>query len=174
MTANGPRPGNAPIRSSGDRSSRPAPSGPPADAAPAPASARQSRLLEYSGPGRRVAWLDLWLFAPLALPFFAEVYVAILLTLHQALGLGGGLPGFAPFHWIFINATGVLAVLWALARLRLPLRDLVLADAYGRVCVAALLVYWIWRGASPVFALFILTELGGALYAVWPRRAARA
>ena len=124
---------------------------------------------EYSLPGRRVAWVDLWLFAPLALPFFSEIYVAIILSLHQVLGLSGALPGFAPFHWVFVNATGVLAVLWALARIRFPVRELVLADAYGRICVAMLLVFWIWRGATPVVGLFVLTELAGALYVVWPR-----
>lgn len=139
---------------------------------PPSGNTRARRHLEYSAPGRRVAWVDLWLFAPLALPFFSEIYIAIVLTLHQALGLSGALPGFSPFHWVFINATGILAVLWALARIRFPVRELVLADAYGRICVAIVLVFWIWRGATPVFAAFVVTELAGALYVVWPRRAA--
>ncbi len=127
-----------------------------------------SRTLFFA-PGRKVAWLDLWLTAPFALPFFSEVYVSIIAALHVALGLPGGVPGFAPFHWVFVNITGVLAVLWALVRLRFPIRDFAIADAYGRVIVAAILVFWMWLGTTPMLTLFVLTELGGALYVVWPR-----
>jgi len=128
------------------------------------------RLLEYSVPGRRVAWVDLWLFAPLALPFFSDMYVGLIYGAHVALGLRGPISAFAPMHWVFVNIVGVLAVLWAIARIRLPVRELVLADAYGRVVVAALLVFWIARGATPVLAVFVATELAGAIYTVWPRR----
>ncbi|GAA6154767.1 hypothetical protein [Pyruvatibacter sp.] len=121
--------------------------------------------------GRRVAWLDLWLFTPLALPYFSEIYITILKFAHFQLGLAGGFPGFAPLHWVFINTTGILAVLWACIRLRYPVRDFALADAYARIVVAAILVFWIWQGATPLLTLFVATEIGGALYVVWPRKA---
>lgn len=119
-----------------------------------------------------MAWLDLWLFTPLALPFFSEIYITILKFAHIQMGLAGGFPGFGPLHWVFINTTGILAVLWACIRIRYPLRDLALADAYARIAVAAILVFWIWQGATPLLTLFVITEIGGALYVVWPRRAA--
>ena len=39
------------------------------------------------------------------------------------------------------------------------------------VAVAAVLVFWIWQGATPLLTLFVVTEIGGALYVVWPRKA---
>ena len=136
-------------------------------ARPAPEPA----AVNISVEGRRVAWLDLWLFTPLALPFFSEIYITILKFAHFQIGLAGSFPGFAPLHWVFINATGILAVLWACIRLRYPLRDFALADAYARIAVAAILVFWIWQGATPLLTLFVITEIGGALYVVWPRKA---
>ncbi|MGD1933639.1 MAG: hypothetical protein ACFB0Z_03870 [Candidatus Phaeomarinobacter sp.] len=127
--------------------------------------------MQISVEGRRVAWLDLWLFTPLALPFFSEIYITILKFAHFQLGLAGGFHGIAPLHWVFINTTGVLAILWASIRIRYPLRDLALADAYARIAVAAVLVFWIWQGATPLLTLFVVTEIGGALYVVWPRKA---
>lgn|GEM_PF-663454 len=127
--------------------------------------------VQISLEGRRVAWLDLWLFTPLALPYFSEIYLALLKFAHFQLGIAGTFPGLAPLHWVFVNTTGILAVLWACIRLRYPLRDLVLADAYARIAVAAILVFWMWYGATPLLSLFVLTEIGGALYVVWPRRA---
>lgn len=132
-------------------------------------SSKRAAGQQYSVAGRQVAWLDLWLITPLALPFFSEVYVAILYAAHAALGLAGAVPGFAPVHWAFINIAGVMAVAWALVRLRYPIREFALADAYVRITVAALLVFWIWQGATPVLTLFVVTEIGGALYVVWPR-----
>lgn len=126
--------------------------------------------LAISEEGRRVAWFDLWVTTPFALPFFAEIYVSLVYYVHFQLGFGGTVPGFAPIHWMFINIMGVLAVLWALIRLRLPIREFALADAYARLVVAALIVYWIWLGATPVLAAFVVTEIAGALYVVWPRR----
>ncbi len=135
------------------------------------ARARQAAQARLSLPGRRVAWLDLCLTAPLALPFFSEIFIAILHGLHRLFGLEGGVPGFAPIHWAFVNIVGVLAVMWALIRLRYPIREFALADAYGRITIAALLVFWIWQGATPMLTLFVITEIGGALYVVWPRKA---
>lgn len=132
----------------------------------------QSRLT-LSEEGQRVAWFDLWVTTPLALPFFAEIYVSLIYYAHFQLGFGGTVPGFAPFHWMFINIMGVLAVLWALIRLRLPIREFALADAYARLVVAALIVYWIWLGATPVMSAFVLTEIAGALYVVWPRHTSK-
>lgn len=128
-----------------------------------------SAAAQLSPEGRRVAWFDLWVTTPFALPFFSDVYMAIIHAVHVALGLSGGVPGFAPIHWAFINIMGVLAVLWALVRIRLPIREFALADAYARIVVAALLVFWIWQGATPVLALFVLTEIAGSLYVIWPR-----
>ena len=94
--------------------------------------------LAISEEGRRVAWFDLWVTTPFALPFFSEIYVSLVYYVHFQLGFGGTVPGFAPIHWMFINIMGVLAVLWALIRLRLPIREFALADAYARLVVAAL------------------------------------
>lgn len=124
----------------------------------------------YAPQARRVAWLDLWLTTPLALPFFSEIYISILHAMHVALGLQGAVPGFAPIHWAFINIVGVMAVMWALVRLRYPIREFALTDAYARITIAAILVFWIWQGATPMLTLFVATEIGGALYVVWPRK----
>lgn len=118
---------------------------------------------------RQVAYLDLILTWPFAFPFIAEFYVSLMYWLHHAVALDSDLPAFAPMHWVFVNIMGVLAVLWAYIRIRYTTEYLGRADAFARLFVTLLLLYWIIMGATPVLMLFITTEIGGALYVLWPR-----
>jgi len=111
---------------------------------------------------RRFAWLDLVVTAPLALPVVAPVLFSALAQLDGTFGSVTPLPVLEPAHWLFVHLTGVLGVVWALARLQLPDPRLARIDAIGRIVVAGLIVWAVAVGAPRVFGLFVATELAGA------------
>jgi hypothetical protein len=121
---------------------------------------------------RAFALLDLLVTAPLAIPALGAVWLRLLLT-------GGGLFD-TPDGWmptppvlLFAQLAGVLGACWNGARARWPDdRRLVGIDAVARIAVAALLLLWLARGAPPVLALFVATELAGAGVAMWALRRA--
>lgn len=113
---------------------------------------------------KRVAWFDLAVTLPFALPLIAE---ALIVLIYMADGwLGFGTPALyfeaGPFGMMFVHIMGVLGVVWALARLRTPSAELARIDAVVRLAVAALIIYAIASGATPVLWLFVATEIGGS------------
>lgn len=109
------------------------------------------------------AWVDSGL-ATLALPPVAESFVQLLYRCNGWLGGVDQPPPFEPVHWLFVCLLGVLVGCWSAARLLQPTALLALIDSVGRAAVAALLAWFILaRGAPAVLAVFIVTELAGAL-----------
>jgi hypothetical protein len=122
------------------------------------ASANMQRMV------RMVALFDLLVTAPLALPELSNAWVALLLS-------GFGFLG-SPSAWLplplttslFCVLAGILGVLWNGCRLLRPDALLVRADIWGRIAVAAALIYFMVAHQAPViFWAFVATELGGAL-----------
>lgn len=113
---------------------------------------------------RGVAWVDLAVTLPFALPFIAEAVVALIYILDRWLGFGTPAILFemGPLAMMFVHIMGVLGVVWALARLRVPSPLLARIDALARLAVAALIVYAVAEGATPVLWLFVVTEIGGS------------
>ena len=113
---------------------------------------------------KRVAWADLAVTLPFALPLIAEALIVLIYLVDGWLGFGT--PGLyfeaGPFGMMFVHIMGVLGVVWAIARLRTPTADLARIDAIARLAVAALIVYAIASGATPVLWLFVATEIGGS------------
>ena len=113
---------------------------------------------------RGVAWADLAVTLPFALPFIAEAVIALIYILDRWLGFGTPAVLFemSPLAMMFVHIMGVLGVVWALARLRIPSPFLARTDALARLAVAGLIVYAMTEGATPVLWLFVATEVGGS------------
>jgi len=115
---------------------------------------------------------DLAICAVFAVPFTAMFFLAGLDWLSYTLGLGSiELPGV--LGQFFINFAGVLGVAWNVHMLRNPDRSLHQIDVYARCAVIGLIAFYILRyGLSPLFAVFIVTELaGGIAKQAWLRNA---
>ena len=112
---------------------------------------------------RTFAAIDLVLTAPLALPLFAVPFFDLLQWVDTTLGFETVWRTLDAFGWLFVHLAGVLGVLWALARLATPTRFLAALDAAGRGLVTGLMLHAMRDGASPVFALFVASELIGAI-----------
>ena len=113
---------------------------------------------------RGVAWADLAVTLPFALPFVAEAVIALIYVLDRWLSFGTPAILFemGPLAMMFVHIMGVLGVVWALARLRIPSPLLARTDALARLAVAGLIVYAMAEGTTPVLWLFVATEIGGS------------
>ena len=113
---------------------------------------------------RAIAWIDLAITVPFALPFVAEAVISLLYFADRGIGLDTPSIMFetGPFGLMFVHIMGVLGVVWALARLRRPAPDLAHMDARARLAVTILILYAIGMGATPLLWLFIASEVAGS------------
>ncbi|MBO6634362.1 hypothetical protein [Parvibaculum sp.] len=113
---------------------------------------------------RAVAWSDLSVTLPFALPFIADAMIVLIYGIDRGLDLGTPALSFemGPLAMMFVHIMGVLGVIWALARLRNPSPDLARIDAFARIAVAVLIIYAMMQGATPVLWLFVATEIAGS------------
>ncbi|ABS64141.1 conserved hypothetical protein [Parvibaculum lavamentivorans DS-1] len=114
---------------------------------------------------KAVAWCDLALTAPFAIPFVAEALISLIHEMDRQAGFGTPVTLFemGPLSMMFVHIMGVLGVVWAFARLRTPIPALARIDAGARLAVAALIAYAIAQGATPVLWLFIASEITGSM-----------
>ncbi len=117
---------------------------------------------------RFFAGLDLIVTGLFALPLTARPLLDLIFWLHARFIAPEAAPEIGGAAMAFINIMGVIGVIWALARLKMPVALLARLDGAGRLVVAALLLWHIAGGLSPIFALFILTELAGAVFQLRP------
>ena len=111
------------------------------------------------------AWLDLVVTGVLAIPPLAPLFIALVFALDGALGGSAEPTPYDATQRFFVSLAGTLGVLWAWARIRMPLAPLGWADTIGRVWVGALLVYFIvFEGGPRSLCLFVSTELAGAVH----------
>lgn len=116
---------------------------------------------------RAIACFDLLVTAPLATPPTARAFLDLLFAANGALGGQELPPAFDGLAWLFVNLSGVLGVLWALARIADPRPLLGALDAGARVGVAGLIVLQVVAGGAPgILYLFVATELAGAALAL--------
>ncbi|MCF8469898.1 MAG: hypothetical protein K9G30_03865 [Parvibaculum sp.] len=113
---------------------------------------------------RGSAWCDLAITLPFALPFVAGVVITLLQEADRWLGLGTSAMTFVtgPLTMMFIHIMGVLGVVWAIARLCLPVPLLSRMDAIARIVVTALILHAMTEGATPLLWFFIATEVLGS------------
>jgi hypothetical protein len=127
---------------------------------------------------RAVAVFDLAVTVCLAVPALARGFMEVLFAGDAAAGFASPPVEFGPLHWLFVHLAGVLGVLWAAARLRTPTLDLAVLDIFGRIAVAAVILYaGEADGMTPLLHVFVATELIGAgaqywaIRQVWPEPA---
>ncbi|MGX1199277.1 hypothetical protein [Parvibaculum sp. MBR-TMA-1.3b-4.2] len=112
---------------------------------------------------RAFAWLDLAITLPLAIPFVGEWVITLLYRLDYAIGWFTGFPVLNPISMLFIHVTGLLGVVWALARLHDPSEFNARIDSLGRLAVSVLILFALYQGATPAIGLFLVTELSGVI-----------
>ena len=124
---------------------------------------------------RAVALIDLAVTLPLAVPVLGEHWLALLLSGFGLLDPSGAFLPLSMAALVGCHLSGVLGTLWNGARAWRPEPWFAATDAAGRVLVAALLLYLLLgRNAPPALALFVVTELAGAMIAAAAlRRAVR-
>lgn len=119
----------------------------------------------FPGIVRTVAAFDLGLTALLVWPAAALELIEGLYRVNALLGGDATAPGFHSLHDLFVSLTGVLGVLWALARLLDPKPLLAGLDVAGRLVVAALIVVAVVGGKAPaILFVFVATEVAGAVW----------
>lgn len=113
---------------------------------------------------RGAAWCDLIVTLPFALPFVADAVIVLIYGIDRWLGFGTPAIMFetGPLAMMFVHIMGVLGVVWAFARLRQPSVEMARLDAGARLVVAALILYAMAEGATPVLWLFVATEIIGS------------
>lgn len=120
---------------------------------------------------RAWAWLDLVVTALLAVPPLAMLFVQVLYAINGKLGGAGAPPHFTSVHWFFVCLAGVIGVAWSLARMLQPLRPLGIIDAFARLAVGTLILYFVLVRDAPVALLvFLVSELLGAGHQFWALR----
>lgn len=115
---------------------------------------------------RWIAWFDLAVTGLFALPFIAWPALSLLMEAEASLFGPARVHALPAAPWsLFVNLMGMLGVLWATARLIVEDRRLWLLDAGGRIVVGLAIIYGLWALGLPwLFAGFVLTEFGGALW----------
>ena len=115
---------------------------------------------------RAFALLDLIVTGLLAVPLLSQHVLALLLSGFGVLGSPSQWLPFSTVTLVFCNLAGVLGVLWNGLRWLHPQALIVRTDQWGRVAVAAVLIFYLCFKAAPVVLwLFVATELAGALVA---------
>lgn len=126
---------------------------------------------------RGIAAFDFAVTAPFALPYVGETMIRLVYHLDTVFGFAtvphgfAAAPvGFGSAQMMFVHIMGVLGVVWALARFRMPNEMLARMDGLARVMVAALILHAINLGAPRILVVFILTELAGSVAQLLGRR----
>jgi len=116
---------------------------------------------------RGFASFDLVVTGLFALPWTAKLLFTLVYELHSVL-IYANPPGFVinTMTLAFANIMGLIGMLWALVRLKTPTRDYARWDAIGRFYVAAILLWYIAGSLSPIFLIFVATELIGAIWQI--------
>ncbi len=113
---------------------------------------------------RRWAALDLAVTALLVWPGTSIPFLRALYAVNTLFGGDATLPEMHGMHLLFVSLSGVLGVLWALARLLEPRPLLAALDSIGRVAVALFIALAVVGGKGPaILFLFVATELAGAV-----------
>lgn len=100
----------------------------------------------------------------LALPFTAPLFLRGLYWLNGMLGGTAAVPALDPLAMFFVNLSGLMVLVWIVARLLHPSGTMALIDTIGRCAVSLLIAYYIlFENVIPVLWLFVLTEMLGAV-----------
>lgn len=108
---------------------------------------------------RASAWYDLLVTAPFALPVVSTIFLALLRSTHQPLGLSGSLPEYEAGHLLFVNLMGCLVLVWATLRLMHTRAEHGLYDGVARLLFASCQAYYLFGSEmSSLIVPFLLAE----------------
>lgn len=111
-----------------------------------------------------VAWFDLLLTFPLALPGLADWWLPQLLMLFGKIDISPETLGLNAITLMMTNIMGLLAVMWAWVRIRHPENLLGRTDAVARLVIGSLILYFVLMRDVPIMLwAFVLTEYLGAV-----------
>ncbi|MGQ0697331.1 MAG: hypothetical protein ACT4PZ_03710 [Panacagrimonas sp.] len=100
----------------------------------------------------------------LALPVTAKAFLGLIYWVNGLLGFDSVVPEFAAIQMFFVNLSGVLVAVWAIARLVHPIGLMAFIDSIGRIAVALLICWFVLvERAPPVLWFFVFTEGIGAV-----------
>jgi hypothetical protein len=117
---------------------------------------QQNRYLKVV---RASAWYDLLVTAPFALPVVSTMFLALLKSTHQSLGLSGSLPEYEAGHLLFVNLMGCLVLVWATLRLMHTRVEHGLYDGVARLLFAFCQAYYLFGSElSTLIVPFLLVE----------------
>lgn len=108
---------------------------------------------------RIVGVWDLLLTLPFALPLVNVQVIKLLSIVHSHVSPTIAFPIFYDLHVFFVQLFGILAVLWAVVRMVKPSAYLSLFDMIGRFAVAAMMLYYSYKGTSNTILIFSASEL---------------
>lgn len=121
---------------------------------------------------RAGAAYDLFVTWPFALPWtFVWLYTQ-LTALSLSLGLPGTFSNLDATHILFANLLGSVVIVWSLARLYAPSKQLGWLDGVARCLFACWQIYAYMHGAGAVILAFTVAELIFAVLQFWPVRKA--
>ncbi|MEQ1538942.1 MAG: hypothetical protein ABL928_08455 [Sphingorhabdus sp.] len=106
--------------------------------------------------------IDLVVCAAMALPWVSTQFLAALSYLNALAELGGGPINFPANAFFFVNLAGIFGVAYNVIMLKSDESWIHLINNVARLCVVALLAFYIGiQGLPQIFLLFMLTELVG-------------
>ncbi|MEM8496636.1 MAG: hypothetical protein AAF542_01355 [Pseudomonadota bacterium] len=118
-------------------------------------------------------WIDLLVCAAFALPIISDLTLSLLNLASTQLNFAA-VEVAAGTSRFFVNLAGFFGALWNIAMLKSQEPNLHRVDLLARCWLILLIVFHINASdLSPIFAVFILTEIIGGLYKViWMRNQA--
>lgn len=112
---------------------------------------------------RRLSWVDIVLVSPMAVPGLAGLILSIAEAIDGMLGLASPLGDLSTMGMVFVHVVGILATVWSIARIKEPTLLLAKLDAWARLAVTAVLLFYMaMLGPSVLFFLFLASEIIGA------------
>jgi hypothetical protein len=125
---------------------------------------------------RLLICIDLAVCAAMALPWVGVQFLGLLDHLNGLAGLGGRPLNFPANAFFFVNLAGVFGVAYNVIMLKSDERWTHMINNGARLCVVALLAFYIGlHGLPQIFLFFVLTELLGFVVTErWLRGASRA
>lgn len=101
---------------------------------------------------------------PFLLPVISELVLALLGRVHVALQLPGQWPVASVSELLFLNLFACVALLWAIVRIKYPSRALGFIEGCGMLLMSAIVIFYVWQGASALWLLIALVDIPGGVW----------
>lgn len=111
------------------------------------------------------AGLDLLTGALMAFPPVALAFLGLLYSINNMFGSHHQIADFPALGLMLMSMAGALIMVWALARLLQPHRQLAMIDTLARFWVGGLIGWFVlFEGVPPVILIFVITEWAGGIH----------